>query len=174
MRAGFMSIQDQRYQDAAAEFGRAIERLARGCEADPDRRRDLLQEIHFAVWRSFALFDERCSLRTWVYRVAHNAAASYVASRRRAPNGVSIEELELADDRAGPEEAASEHQLLSKLMALIQSLKPPDRQVMLLYLEDLDAAAIGEITGISAGAVATKIHRIKTLLAKRFEGGRDD
>jgi RNA polymerase sigma-70 factor, ECF subfamily len=166
--------QDDRYKAAAAEFGPAIERLARGYEADPDRRRDLLQEIHFALWRSFTLFDERCSLRTWVYRVAHNAAASYVASRRRAPNGVSIEELELADDHTGPEEATSEHQLLSKLMAMIQSLKPPDRQVMLLYLEDLDAAAIGEITGISAGAVATKIHRIKTLLAKRFEGGRDD
>ncbi|MGZ6014354.1 MAG: sigma factor-like helix-turn-helix DNA-binding protein [Phenylobacterium sp.] len=50
---------------------------------------------------------------------------------------------------------------------------PPDRQVLLLYLEDLDAAAIGEITGLSAGAVATKIHRLKALLARRFaEGGR--
>ncbi len=168
------SSQDERYKNAAAEFGRAIERLARGYEADADRRHDLLQEIHFALWRSFALFDERCSLRTWVYRVAHNAAASYVASRRLAPNGVSIEELEIADGHAGPEEATGEHQLLSKLMAMIRSLKPPDRQVMLLYLEDLDATAIGEITGMSAGAVATKIHRIKSVLAKRFEGGRDD
>jgi len=39
---------------------------------------------------------------------------------------------------------------------------------MLLYLEDLDAAAIGEITGLSARAVATRIHRIKKILAGRF------
>ena len=36
---------------------------------DSDKRRDLFQEIHFAIWRSFAGYDGRCSLRTWVYRV---------------------------------------------------------------------------------------------------------
>jgi DNA-directed RNA polymerase specialized sigma24 family protein len=46
------SAQDHRYRDAAAEFGAALERLARAYEFDPDRRRDLLQEIHLALWRS--------------------------------------------------------------------------------------------------------------------------
>ena len=59
-------------------------------------------------------------------------------------------------------------------MAIIRSLKPQDAQVMLLYLEDLDAAAIGDVTGLSAGAVATRIHRVKAVLAKRFQGGGDD
>jgi RNA polymerase sigma-70 factor (ECF subfamily) len=177
MRAGFMSTQDQRYQDAAAEFGPAIERLARGYEADPDRRRDLLQEIHFALWRSFALFHERCSLRTWVYRVAHNAAASYVLSRRRVKleQQVDLEELDRADDAADPEERTGEQQALALLQAMIRQLKPPDAQVMLLYLEDFDAPAIAEVTGLSAGSVTTRIHRVKTILAKRFqEGGRND
>jgi len=51
-------------------------------------------------------------------------------------------------------------------------LKPIERQVILLYLEGTDAASIAEITGISAGNVATKIHRIKKILAGRF--GRGD
>jgi hypothetical protein len=34
---------------------------------------------------------------------------------------------------------------LERLLQLIHQLNPPDRQVMLLYLEDLDAAMIGEI-----------------------------
>jgi RNA polymerase sigma-70 factor (ECF subfamily) len=54
---------------------------------------------------------------------------------------------------------------------MIQSLKPLDRQVILSYLEGMDAAAIGEITGLAAGNVATKIHRIKTVLARRFSQG---
>ena len=45
---------------------------------------------------------------------------------------------------------------------------------MLLYLEELDAASIGEITGMTPGAVATKIHRIKKLLASRFHEGAGD
>jgi len=60
-------IQDERYMSAAAEFGRALERLARGYEAHPNLRSDLLQEIHLAPWRSLAGFDERCSMGTWVY-----------------------------------------------------------------------------------------------------------
>jgi RNA polymerase sigma-70 factor (ECF subfamily) len=176
-KAGMEGLsQDERYTSAAAEFGPALERLARATEADPDHRRDLLQEIHLALWRSLALFDGRCSLRTWVYRVAHNAAASHVLLRRRARAGamVALEDFELSDDEANPEQAAGEQQALARLMAMIRALKPPDAQVMLLYLEDMDAAAIGEITGMSVGAVATKIHRIKTLLAKRFhdQGGK--
>ena len=50
--------------------------------------------------------------------------------------------------------------------------EPPDDQVMLLYLEDMDAQAIGEITGLSARAVATRIHRIKALLARHFRQGQ--
>ena len=76
--------QDQRYDAAAAEFGAAIERLARGYEANPEARRDLVQDIHIALWRSLAGFDGRCALRTWVYRVAHNTAVSHVQGARPA------------------------------------------------------------------------------------------
>jgi RNA polymerase sigma factor (sigma-70 family) len=170
-----ISIQDERYVCAAAEFGRALERLARGYEADPNLRSDLLQEIHLALWRSLAGFDGRCSMRTWVYRVAHNAASSYVAQRRRtrAANVTNLEEVVDTFATENPEQVASETQAIDQLAKLIQSLNPLDRQVILLYLEDLDAAGISEITGMSVGAITTRIHRIKTILAKRFqdEGG---
>ena len=62
---------------------------------------------------------------------------------------------------------------LDRLTQLIQRLKPLDRQVILAYLEGMDAEAIGELTGLSARNVATKIHRIKSLLTQQFnEGGR--
>ena len=85
---------DQLYEEAAATYGAALERLARAFEANPDRRQDLLQEIHLALWRSFAHFGQRCSLRTWTYQVAHNVAASHVIRQQRTYAGlVSLEEL---------------------------------------------------------------------------------
>ena len=84
MRGDQTRLQDERYARASAAAGPALERLARAFEADADLQRDLLQEIHFAVWRSFASFDGRCSENTWVYRVAHNVAASHVIRRARA------------------------------------------------------------------------------------------
>jgi RNA polymerase sigma-70 factor (ECF subfamily) len=90
------STQDGLYRDAASTYGAALERLARAYEADPDIRRDLLQDIHAALWRSFEGFDGRCSLRTWIYRVAHNVGASHVMQQRRsrAQVLVGLEELE--------------------------------------------------------------------------------
>jgi len=168
------SRQDALYEEAANGFGAALSRLARAYEADADKRRDLSQEIHLALWRSFEKFDGRCSMRTWVYRVAHNVATSHIIRQRHAkmPAMVSLEELENLADKNAMKINSDQRQTLDRLMALIQSLKPLDRQVIVSYLEGLDAAAIGEITGISAGNVATKIYRIKGILARRFhEGG---
>ena len=91
-----MRSQNELYEQAAAEYGAALARLARGYEADPDKRRDLLQEIHIALWRSFEGFAGLCSLRTWVYRVAHNTATSHVIRQRGARNEllVGLEEVD--------------------------------------------------------------------------------
>jgi len=159
--------------ESIEQFGSALIRLARGYESDADRRRDLLQEIHVALWKSFAAFDERCSLRTWVYRVSHITAMKHItASRRLRLNAMySIEEVPEIEDERSSAALADSQDSLRRLMELIEKLKPLDRQVVLLYLEDLSAEEIGEVVGLSARNVATKIHRIKKLLTTLFHSG---
>src|SRR5262245_26110145 len=82
--ADIRPTQDELYEEAAAICGTALDRVARAYEVDPDKRPDLLQEIHLALWQSFEHFEGRCSLKTWVYRVAHNTATSVVI-RQKAP-----------------------------------------------------------------------------------------
>lgn len=164
-----MARQDELYAETAATYGAALARLARAYDADPDRSRDLLQDIHVALWQSLPRFEGRCSLRTWVYRVAHNVATSQVTRRRaQTPTLVGLEELETMSDATDADRALDEHRALERLQALVLQLEPLDRQLMLLYLEGLDAASIAEVTGLSAGNVATKIHRMKAVLARRF------
>src|SRR4029077_13293313 len=74
---------DEYYRTAIRDFGRALDRLPAGYEAEPDKRHDLRQDIHLQLWRSLEVFDGRCSLRTWTFRVAHNTAVSYVNRERR-------------------------------------------------------------------------------------------
>jgi len=168
------ATQDDLYRHAAAEFGGSLERLANAYEANPEKRRDLSQDIHFQLWRSFARYDSRCSLRTWVYRVAHHVAVSHVMRERRTFSTlVSLEELEMLPDQAEGQSAANQRVNLERLSGLIQRLKPLDRQVIVSYLEDMDAVSIGEITGLSPGNVAMRIHRIKNVLKKSFHHGGD-
>lgn len=162
--------QDQLYTEAAAAHGAALQRLASAVEANAERRRDLLQDMHVALWRSFAAFDRRCSVRTWVYRVAHNVAATHVDRERRtrAPL-VTLDEIEHLPDAQNVSAEVEESQAVAQLNAIIRTLGPPDRQIITLYLEGLDAASIAEVTGLSAGAVATRVSRLKAHLARLFQ-----
>ncbi|MGH8116642.1 MAG: RNA polymerase sigma factor [Rhodanobacteraceae bacterium] len=164
---------DALYGQLAQEYGPALARIARSHEADADLRRDLLQELHVALWRSLRRYDGRCSLRTWVYRVAHNTAATYVSRRRRSRTGVlyTLDEPDSQDLLTVPDTSASGaeyDQAAARLYSLIRRLAPLDSQIMLLYLEDLDATEIATIAGVSPGNVATKIHRIKRLLTQLY------
>ena len=162
--------QDALYLAAARAHGAMIERLARGYEADPEVRRDLVQEIHAALWRSFAIFEGQCSEKSWVHRIAHNVGVTHMMTRRRARKAqlVGLEQIAELPGGDDPEQATGERSLSDRLLAAIHRLQPADRQVMLLYLEDLTAAEIGEVTGLSASAVAVRVHRIKVLLAEPY------
>jgi RNA polymerase sigma-70 factor (ECF subfamily) len=114
------SNQDDLYKDVASGYGPALDRLARAYEANPEERRDLLQEIHLALWRSFEGFDGRCSLRTWVYRVAHNVATSHVI-RQRKKNSVLVRWRKSRLSRTSPGCGLRDQRVdLDRLMALIQ------------------------------------------------------
>jgi RNA polymerase sigma-70 factor, ECF subfamily len=160
-----MGGNDELYKEASATYGAALQRLARGYETDPERRRDLLQEIHIELWRSLRLFDNRCSLRTWVYRVAHNVGASHILSRRRAAARlIDLDALEAEPGLLDGEEQVNQRYSVSRLLDRIYRLRPRDRQIIILYLEGEAASSIAEVTGLSAANVATKIHRIKRVL----------
>ncbi|MGV6873789.1 RNA polymerase sigma factor [Pseudochelatococcus sp. B33] len=163
---------DSRYALAVELLGAALARLAAGYEANPAERQDLLQDIHLQLWRSLARFDGRCSLRTWVYRVAHNVAADHVARSRRRGRTASLDDADAAADKAAPshEAVVSDRLALSRVYDLLYGLAPLDRQVMLLHLEGESAATTAEVCGLSSGAVATRIHRLKRFLAEQFKG----
>lgn len=158
------------YREVRERFSAPLERLAAAYEADQDRRRDLLQDVHAALWRSLEVFDERCSLRTWVYRVAHNVATTHLL-RQRSARFVQLDELA---DEADVEATVERRLVVQRLEALARRLAPLDRQLLVLYLEGVPAAGIAEVTGLSPGNVATRVHRLKALLARRFHEGAPD
>lgn len=166
--------QERLYRQAAATYGRDIARFVAGYERDSPLRQDLLQEVHLALWQSLAAFTGQCSLRTWVYRVAHNVGVTHVQRSVRRPerHAIDLDEVDFHVDEAADMVITDRRLDLERIMVLVHALKAVDRELMLLYLEDLDAASIAEITGLSARNVATKIHRIKSLLAKEVGAQR--
>lgn len=161
------------FERIATEYAAAMARLARAHEADPSLQQDLLQDIHIALWRSLPAFGGRCSLRTWVYRVAHNVAATHVLRQRRqaAKNLVSLDDIDVASEAQAIDTAVDEARMLARVHSLIQRLKPLDREIFVLYLEGLSVEEMAEISGLTHTNTHTKLHRIRTLLASQLNGG---
>src|SRR6185503_7464393 len=58
---------------------------------------DLLQETLLAAWRGLEGFEERASVRAWLYRIATNRSLDALRASRRRP-----EELQRMTDVPGP------------------------------------------------------------------------
>lgn len=166
-------MQDQLYHNAIAAHGEEISRYLTGYEANLAKRQELLQEVHLALWQSFEGFNNQCSLRTWIYRITNNVAITYLRRKKRKTESaeLSLDNAELHFEEKGYLTNADNQLDLQRVILLIHSLVLVDRQIILLYLEDLDAVSISDVTGLSASNVATKIYRIKKLLTGLVNGG---
>lgn len=157
------------FDGALRDFGDALWRLTAGYARSEADRKDLHQDILVALWEALPRFQGRSSLRTFVYRIAHNRGLSfrsYEARRRHA----SMEEAEFADPGPGPDEQADLSRKRQLLQEAVRSLPPPLRQPIMLHLDGVPNAEIAEIVGISEGNVAVRLTRARKTLRTELRG----
>lgn len=153
-----------------SEYQGALRRLAAVYVNDPRDREDLVQEIAVAMWQAIPKFRREASDRTWLYRIAHNTAITASAKlRRRGRSETAVDDLPdpPADWKHGDEHLI-ESQKLAWLTQAIRELTAVDRQIVTLHLEELSHREIEEITGMSEGAIATRLSRIRDRLAAQL------
>ncbi|MGD0616932.1 MAG: sigma-70 family RNA polymerase sigma factor [Bryobacteraceae bacterium] len=151
------------------EFQGALARLASAYLSDSADRDDLVQEIATAIWQAIPRFRGESSERTWLYRIAHNTAITRAARvRRRARSEAALDHDHVAG-AAGVDERLIRQQRRQILMALIRELPDADRQAMTLHLEGLSHGEIGEVTGATPGAIATRLSRIRERLTHELQ-----
>ena len=157
------------YERLWAEFGASIGRLASSYESRAHAREDLLQDIRLAIWTALPRFRGDASLRTFVFRIAHNRALTHVWQRKKA--GQPEEPEDVVDVRENPEASAIQNASRVKLVEAIRGLPIPFRQIITLALEDLSHAEMAAVLGISENNVAVRLNRARNLL-KEILGSR--
>jgi len=102
------------------------------------------------------------SLRTYVCRIAHNCGIRRIARRRAA--GAPLDEAEMAAPAPGPEREAAARRDVERLASAVRSLPLGARQVIVLALEGLTHAEIGEVLGLTENVVSVRLHRARSTL----------
>ncbi|MFT4626875.1 MAG: RNA polymerase sigma factor (sigma-70 family) [Myxococcota bacterium] len=152
-----------------ADHGPAIARLVASYLPPGPSRDDLSQDIWLAIWKALPRFRGDSSPRTYVFRIAHNRAATWVV--RRPPPADATDTLALADTGPCPERQASAKQDVRRLMRAVRTLAVGQRRVLTLVLEGLSHREVGEILGVSENAVGVRLHRARRALRAALEGG---
>ena len=128
---------------------------------DSDEVADLFQEILIKIWNAFDKFRGESSERTWIWRISFNTCVTYEKKKNRMGNSVPLSlNINLFDDT---DEDVRQIKILQKR---IRQLGPFDRAIVLLWLEEMSYAEIGEIVGISEKNVSVRLVRIREQLKK--------
>lgn len=117
---------------------------------------DLRQDVLMNLWRGWGKFRGQSKRSTWIYRVALNTCMTSIKQKpapdpRNLPLDFALH-LPVAVDEAEAEN-------LNELYRLISELKPEDKAVIMLWLDEFSYDEIAEMMGFSRNTVAQRIKR---------------
>lgn len=142
-------------------YAHAAVMLGSGADAE-----DAAEEAVCRLFLRNRPFESEEHAYAWLVRVTVNASLKILRRRKRFSEDTSALDT-MTEDFAYPED--------SELSQAVMSLSPGYRAVILLYYyDDMSAAEIGKILGISATAVTTRLDRARKQLKSILEGSMDN
>jgi RNA polymerase sigma factor CnrH len=166
-RAAFDALV-RRYQEP-------LYRFVRRYVGEPDEAYDLLQEALVSAWQALGRYDPERPAFAWLRRIALNKCRDW--SRRRAVRQFFFRAAPLDDSAAtaiaAPSEVEDAHESnLARLDAAIAALPARLKEPLLLTaFEGLSQQETGDMLGLTAKAVETRVYRARKRLAEILTSG---
>ena len=141
-------------------YGWALSR----CEYDSAAAEDLVQQAYLELLSGKAMFDERSSLKTFVFAVVQNLARSRY--RRKARHLKLIAEHAPTVDAAADPDEPSETNALWRAVA---ELPPRQRDIVeLVFLRDMTIEQASTVMGVTVGTGRVHYDRAKRALRREL------
>jgi RNA polymerase sigma-70 factor (ECF subfamily) len=127
---------------------------------------DASQEAFVRVWQNLNSYKPQYAFRSWLYRIAANAALDTL--RRERPTA-ELDPLSLADPAATPEQTAEQRQQAAHVRRAIAQLSPALRMVLILReYQELTYQEIADALDIPVGTVMSRLNSARALLRKEL------
>jgi RNA polymerase sigma-70 factor (ECF subfamily) len=157
------------FRDLYNHYAPFVWRLAlRTANGDHDLARGIVQDVFIRVHGSLKKFAFASGFSTWLYRIAFNVAQTAHARRqRRRRMDAPLDEREFAS------QAGDESESRDAANRILRGLSPEER--FLLVAREVDGKPFDElatITGVSAGALRVRLHRLREALRREFSHER--
>lgn len=158
------------FGELARRYYPGVIRVIYRLSGDPDLAQDIAQETFLRSWLRLASFRPGSSLRSWLYRIAVNAALDQL---RRKPDEPLDPERWTKPDPAFPDpQAALESGELSRTLARAVESLPRACRVVLVLREygELSYAEIAAALDIPIGTVMSRLSSARERLRGELTG----
>jgi len=133
-----------------------VQRTLRRLGTDRSEIDDLAQEVFLVVHRRWAEYDQSRPLRPYLFGVAVRIA---LANQRKRAREVAFGNIELGDDRPGPEEVLSNKQTRALVQAALKRIPLPRRTVLVMH--ELDRVPVTEVAATLSIPLFTVYSRLR-------------
>lgn len=141
---------------------------------------DVLQNVLLKILRGVRQFNERSSLKTWIYRIAVHETSNHRRTWRRRlfhePYSMddealhfSVQSLVSRKERETPYSVYEQVECQAEVRRALASLAEPFRAVVVLReIEGLSYEEISEVLGIAEGTVKSRLRRGREALKRKL------
>jgi RNA polymerase sigma-70 factor, ECF subfamily len=149
------------------ELRKPLLRYLVGLGVSADEAQDVLQDSFLSLHKHLASGGSQENIRSWLFRVAHNAARNRQNRYERRFAAPLEDGLNSALDEATPERAVLEKEKFRRLEEAIRLLSESERECLLLRAGGLRYREIGEVLGLSVSTVGDTVDRAIRKLAEK-------
>ncbi len=164
-------------REAFEEFARRQSKWVRGVIygvlGDRDRLEDVNQQVWTGVWQQIGTLKDPRRWRSWLYRLARNAAmdAGREITRRRRFNRALVEHVRTGVTGQEPPDAGMGSEQREALLNALRGLPALYREPFVLrHLEDWSYQEIAEVLGLPIDTVETRLVRARRHLREALDG----
>ena len=121
---------------------------------------ELLQETFLGVWQSAKRFRKKSSVKTWIFRIAHNKVVSWLRKQGRLQTSLleNITSSSQARYDNLPEEISIQNWEHDQVRAALNKLTPSHRAVIeLTFVNGFAYSEIAEILNCPVGTVKSRM-----------------
>jgi RNA polymerase sigma-70 factor, ECF subfamily len=145
-------------------FGERLLKVGRKYCRNPEEAQDAVQDALLLAGEHLGSYRGEGSPEKWLMRMVINACSRMRRGRKNDPNLHAID-TEVADSSQSPENQANIGETAQALGRSLLNLSPKDRSIVLLAdVEGWTGPEIAAKTGMTAGAVRTRLSRARAQL----------
>jgi RNA polymerase sigma-70 factor (ECF subfamily) len=149
------------------ELRKPLLRYLAGLGLSADEAQDVVQDAFLSLHKHLAADGSQENIRSWLFRVAHNAARNCQQSYTRRMGEPIGPVFDAISHEATPEQAVLAEEKFRRLDTAIRALGAQERECLMLRAEGLRYREIGEVLGIPTSTVADTVERAIKKLAEK-------